>query len=52
MVIKTINDLIGLDKLVLILLVFGVYFRIISENVLLLLIIKRIKVIRVITKEV
>ena len=52
MVIKAINNLIGLDKLILTLLIFRAYLKIISKNVLLLSIIKRIKVIRVITKEV
>jgi len=51
-IIKVINNLIGFNGLILTLLIFGAYFRIISENVLLLLIIKRTKVIRVIIKEI
>ena len=52
MAIKAINDLIELNGLILTLLVFGAYPRMISKNVLLLLVIKRAKVIRVITKEI
>jgi hypothetical protein len=45
-VIKTINDLIGPDNIILILLVFGAYLRITNNSLLLLIIIKRIKTIR------
>jgi len=51
-IIKAVNNLIGFNGLVLILLIFRAYFKIINKNVLLLLIIKRIKVIRVIIKEI
>jgi len=51
-IIKTINNLIEFNKLILTLLIFKVYFKIIRENILLLSIIKRIKVIRVIIKKV
>jgi len=52
MIIKAVNNSIGFNALILNLLVFKTYLRIINKNVLLLLIIKRIKIIRVITKEV
>ena len=51
-IIKIINNSIKFNKLILILLIFGAYFEITNENVLLLLIIKKIKVIRVIIKKV
>jgi len=52
MVIKAINDLIGFNGFILTLLVFRAYFKMINKNALLLLVIKRIKVIRVIIKEI
>jgi hypothetical protein len=45
-VIKTINDSVGLDNIILILLVFGAYLRITNNSILLLIIIKRAKTIR------
>jgi hypothetical protein len=46
MVVKTINDLVGLDNIILILLVFGAYLRITNNSLLLLITIKRAEVIR------
>jgi hypothetical protein len=46
MVVKTINDLVGLDSIILILLVFRAYLRIINNSLLSLIIIKRAKTIR------
>ena len=52
MAIKAINNLVGLDRIIPILLVFGVYPRIINIDPLLLSIIKRAKAIYIATKEV
>jgi hypothetical protein len=45
-VIKTINDLVGPDNIISILLVFGAYLRITNNSLLSLIIIKRTKTIR------
>jgi hypothetical protein len=45
-VVKAINDSIGLDNIIPILLVFGAYLRITNNSLLLLITIKRTKVIR------
>jgi hypothetical protein len=45
-VVKAINDLVGLDDIILILLVFGVYLRITNNSLLSPTTIKRTKVIR------
>jgi hypothetical protein len=45
-VIKTINDLVGLDNIISILLVFGAYLRITNNSLLLLITIKRTETIR------
>jgi hypothetical protein len=45
-VIKTVNDLIGLDGIIPILLVFGAYPRITNNSLLSLITIKRTKTIR------
>jgi hypothetical protein len=52
MAIKAINNIIRLNKLVLILFIFGLYLRIISWNPLALTITKRAKAICVAIKEV
>jgi hypothetical protein len=44
--VKAINDLVGLDSIILILLVFRAYLRITNNSLLLLIIIKRTKTIR------
>ena len=51
-IIKIINDLIGFNRFILNLLIFRAYLRIINKDALLLLIIKRIKIIYIIIKEV
>jgi hypothetical protein len=45
-VMKTINDLVGPDSIILILLVFGAYLRITNNSLLLFITIKRAKTIR------
>jgi hypothetical protein len=45
-VIKTINDLVGLDSIIFILLIFGAYPRINNNSLLSLMITKRTKTIR------
>ena len=52
MAVKAINNLVGLDRIIPILLVFRVYPRITNINPLLLSIIKRAKAIYIATKEV
>jgi hypothetical protein len=44
--VKTINNLVGLDNIIFILLVFGAYLRITNNSLLLFIIIKRAKTIR------
>ena len=51
-IIKIINNSIKLNNIVFILLIFKVYPWIINKNILLLLIIKKIKAIRIIIKEI
>ena len=50
--VKTVNDLAGLDRIVLILLVFGLYLRITEIDTPSLIIVKRAKAICAATKEV
>jgi hypothetical protein len=45
-IIKVINNLVGLDSIIPILLVFGAYLRITNNSLLLLITIKRTKTIR------
>jgi hypothetical protein len=52
MAVKAVNNLVKLDKIVLILLVFGLYLGITKINLLSLIIAKRAKAICVIIKEV
>jgi hypothetical protein len=52
MAVKAVNDSAGPDRIVLTLLVFGLYLRITEINALLFTIIKRAKAIRAATKEV
>ncbi|KAF8847364.1 hypothetical protein BDZ45DRAFT_607573, partial [Acephala macrosclerotiorum] len=52
MAIKTVNNSIKSNDIVFTLLVFEVYFKITSNDTSLLLIIKRIEIIRVITKKI
>jgi hypothetical protein len=52
MTVKTINDLAGLNSIILILLVFSVYLWFIKINPPCFLVIKRTKVIYIITKKV
>jgi hypothetical protein len=52
MVVKAINDLARPDRIILTLLVFGVYPRMTNNNTLLLLVIKRAIATRAATKEV
>jgi hypothetical protein len=52
MAIKAVNDLAGPNKIVLTLLVFGLYLRIIKIDVLLPIIVKRAKAIYAATKKV
>jgi hypothetical protein len=51
-VIKIINDLVGLDNIILILLVFGAYLRMTNNSLLLLITIKRAKAIRKASNEI
>jgi hypothetical protein len=50
--VKTINNSVGLDNIILILLVFGAYLRITNNSLLLFIIIKRAKTIRKASNEV
>jgi hypothetical protein len=52
MAVKAINDLIGLDGIVLILLVFGAYSRLIKIDPLFSSVTKRAEAICIITKEI
>jgi hypothetical protein len=52
MAVKAVNDLAKPDKIVLILLVFGLYLRIIEINLPLFTIAKKAKAIRATTKEI
>ncbi|KAF8854125.1 hypothetical protein BDZ45DRAFT_597579 [Acephala macrosclerotiorum] len=51
-VIKIVNDSIKSNDIVFTLLVFRIYFRMISNNMLSLLVIKKIEIIRIITKKI
>jgi hypothetical protein len=52
MIVKAVNDLAGPNRIVLTLLVFGLYFKITKIDLLLLIIAKRAEAICAIIKEV
>jgi len=52
MVVKAINDSVGPNSIILYFLVFGAYLRILSGDLLLVIITKRTEAIRLIMKEI
>ena len=52
MIVKVVNNTIGYNDLVFILLVFGIFFRIINDNIFILFITEKAKIINIIIIEI